>query len=106
MVPAELIVTIVTMSLNTDSGTLSLSHTHSGFGRWSLARNALTVARSGILAPNCHRLVVTVARAAGAPAGHLSRRQAARRLGIGSATLGRLLAAEDAGVSGGTADVR
>ncbi len=39
-------------------------------------------------------------------AGLLSRRQAARRLGIGSATLGRLLAAADTGVSGGSADGR
>lgn len=37
-------------------------------------------------------------------AGHLSRRQAARRLGIGSATLARLLAARDAIASRGTAD--
>jgi DNA invertase Pin-like site-specific DNA recombinase len=37
--------------------------------------------------------------------GQLSRRQAARRLGVGTATLGRLLAAEAAGV-GGTADGR
>lgn len=32
--------------------------------------------------------------------GHLSRRQVARRLGIGSATLGQLLAAEEAGADG------
>jgi DNA invertase Pin-like site-specific DNA recombinase len=36
-------------------------------------------------------------------AGHLSRRQAARRLGIGTATLGRMLASQSAAAPGGAA---